>query len=93
MMSRDDPNGELKGNDRFEGYCVDLLHEISKQLHFNYTIHLVADNKYGSPGDDEQWSGMVRELMDNVSIKHGSLMQPSTVLICSPCCSSQNHEP
>ncbi len=36
---------------------------------FNYKIHLVADGKYGSPeGSTQEWTGMVRELMDRVSV-------------------------
>ena len=30
------------------GYCIDLLQELSKNLSFAYTLHLVADNKYGT---------------------------------------------
>lgn len=30
------------------GYCIDLLKELSANLSFVYTLHLVADNKYGS---------------------------------------------
>ena len=59
----------LDPNDRFEGYCVDLLTEISKVLHFNYSIRLVADGKYGSM-EGEEWTGMIRELMDKASGTH-----------------------
>lgn len=38
----------LTGNDQFEGYVVDLIHEISKALGFNYKIQLVPDGNYGS---------------------------------------------
>lgn len=38
----------LNGNDQFEGYAVDLIHEISKSLGFNYKIQLVPDGSYGS---------------------------------------------
>lgn len=38
----------LSGNDQFEGYGVDLIHEISKVLGFNYKIQLVPDGSYGS---------------------------------------------
>ena len=66
-MMRDDPDGVLRGNDRFEGYCVDLLAEIARLLHFNYTIKLVDDGQYGAPeGTTGEWTGMVRELMDKV---------------------------
>jgi hypothetical protein len=30
------------------GYCIALLQELSKNLSFVFTLHLVADNKYGS---------------------------------------------
>ena len=30
------------------GYCIDLLQELSRNLSFVYTLHLVADGKYGS---------------------------------------------
>ncbi len=30
------------------GYCISLLQELSKNLSFVYTLHLVADGKYGS---------------------------------------------
>ena len=58
---------QLQGNDRFEGFCVDLIEEISKVLRFNYTFSVVADGSYGSKNDKGEWNGMVRELLDHVS--------------------------
>ena len=29
---------KLVGNDRYEGFCIDLIDEISKHLGFNYTF-------------------------------------------------------
>ncbi|KAJ1151843.1 hypothetical protein NDU88_004622 [Pleurodeles waltl] len=56
----------LYGNDRFEGYCVDLLRELATILGFTYEIRLVEDGKYGALDDASlQWNGMVRELMDH----------------------------
>ena len=53
----------LVGNDRYEGYSVDLVEEISKILHFNYTIKLVEDGKYGSfDKETGKWNGMIGEL-------------------------------
>lgn len=57
----------LYGNDRFEGYCVDLLKELSHILGFSYEIRLVEDGKYGAQDDKGQWNGMVKELIDHVS--------------------------
>ena len=53
----------LSGNDLYEGFCLDLLKEISEIVEFRYTFRLVADGKYGSP-EKGGWTGMVRELMD-----------------------------
>ena len=39
---------KLSGNDMFEGFAVDLAHELSLVLGFNYTIKLVDDGKVGS---------------------------------------------
>ena len=51
------------GNDRFEGFRVDLLDEISAILEFNYTITPIPGNVYGSFKNGE-WNGMIRELLD-----------------------------
>ena len=59
----------LTGNDRFEGFCVDMLEEIAKILGFNYTIKLVDDGQYGAPtGENGEWTGMVKEVKDRVRI-------------------------
>lgn len=57
----------LYGNDRFEGYCLDLLKELSNILGFAYEVKLVTDGKYGAQNDKGEWNGMVRELIDHVS--------------------------
>ncbi|XP_076832118.1 glutamate receptor ionotropic, kainate 1 [Brachyhypopomus gauderio] len=57
----------LYGNDRFEGYCLDLLKELSNILGFAYEVKLVSDGKYGAQNDKGEWNGMVRELMDHVA--------------------------
>jgi hypothetical protein len=35
----------MDGNDRFEGYGIDLMTEIAKFLQFNVTFKLVDDGK------------------------------------------------
>ncbi|XP_006867678.1 PREDICTED: glutamate receptor ionotropic, kainate 3-like [Chrysochloris asiatica] len=56
----------LYGNDRFEGYCIDLLKELAHILGFSYEIRLVEDGKYGAQDDKGQWNGMIKELIDHV---------------------------
>lgn len=48
---RKESEKELTGNDQFEGYAIDLIEEISKILHFNYSIRLAPDGKYGGYKD------------------------------------------
>ncbi|XP_065285154.1 glutamate receptor ionotropic, kainate 2-like [Dermacentor albipictus] len=55
---------KLEGNDRFEGFCVDLLREISVLLGFRYQLRLVRDAAYGALDSEGQWNGMMRELVD-----------------------------
>lgn len=54
---------ELEGNERYEGFCVDMLKELADILKFNYRIRLVGDGVYGVPGANGTWTGMVGELI------------------------------
>ncbi|XP_039695560.1 glutamate receptor ionotropic, kainate 4 isoform X1 [Pteropus medius] len=54
---------EMEGNDRYEGFCVDMLKELAEILRFNYKIHLVGDGVYGVPEANGTWTGMVGELI------------------------------
>ncbi|KAJ0061362.1 hypothetical protein NL108_016856, partial [Boleophthalmus pectinirostris] len=56
----------LYGNERFEGYCIDLLKELAAILGFRYEVRLVEDGRYGVLDEGTgQWNGMVRELIDH----------------------------
>jgi len=58
-------NETLTGNDRFEGFCKDIIHEISEMLGFRYVFKLVDDGNYGNPNPiTGEFDGMVRELLD-----------------------------
>ncbi|XP_004912782.1 glutamate receptor 1 isoform X2 [Xenopus tropicalis] len=55
---------QLEGNDRFEGYCVELAAEIAKHVGFKYKLEIVKDGKYGARDSDmKAWNGMVGELV------------------------------
>jgi hypothetical protein len=57
----------LKNNDRFEGFGIELIHELSLMLGFNYTFELQLDNVYGSYNQDtKKWNGMIEKLLDEV---------------------------
>ncbi|KAK7071641.1 hypothetical protein SK128_027199 [Halocaridina rubra] len=56
---------QMTGNDRYEGFCVDLIQEISEILGFNYTIKLTEDDKHGKyDKKKKRWNGMIGELLD-----------------------------
>jgi ionotropic glutamate receptor len=55
------------GNERYEGFCIDLLREIASMVGFEYRIELVPDSKYGVIDlETGEWNGIVRQLMDKV---------------------------
>ena len=56
---------KLHGNEWFDGFCVDILEEISKLLNFKYNITLVPDGKFGSK-KWYGWTGMINELIHDV---------------------------
>ncbi|KHN75082.1 Glutamate receptor ionotropic, kainate 2 [Toxocara canis] len=55
---------ELDENSRLEGFCIDLLAELSRDLGFTYTIHLVKDKNYGNDVyGNGTWDGMIGEIL------------------------------
>lgn len=58
---------KMQGNDRFEGYAIDLLNALADYLHFTYEIHPVKDSKYGRLSDSGEWDGMIGEVVNDVS--------------------------
>uniref|UniRef100_A0A7M4ED52 Glutamate receptor n=1 Tax=Crocodylus porosus TaxID=8502 RepID=A0A7M4ED52_CROPO len=55
---------QLEGNDRYEGYCVDLAFEIAKHVGIKYKLSIVGDGKYGARDPETKiWNGMVGELV------------------------------
>lgn len=68
MLAKD--HKEKIGNEKFEGYCVDLIDEVSKILRFQYTLKLADDRAYGKRNERGEWNGMIRELIDGVSNRY-----------------------
>lgn len=63
-MSTQAPNAKEK----YEGFIIDLLNDLSAMVDFRYDIVLVPDNNYGAKNDSSgEWNGMVREVMEGVS--------------------------
>ncbi len=55
-------------NNRFYGFCIDLIEEIARLASFNYIIELSPDGVYGARNPTTgEWNGIVRQLMQHVS--------------------------
>nr|KAG5709243.1 hypothetical protein BaRGS_017995 [Batillaria attramentaria] len=70
-----------QGNDRFQGFAVDLIEEVAQMLDFNYEIYLVHDGNFGSRQANGEWNGMIGELLagvDFVSYCHWMMMMMTT---------------
>ena len=53
---------KLSGNERFEGFAIDLMSAIANELSFNVTFQLVKDGQYGKLTDQGVWNGMMKEV-------------------------------
>ncbi|CAL8262731.1 unnamed protein product [Lota lota] len=55
---------QLVGNDKYEGYIVELAAEIAKHVGYHYKLKIVTDGKYGARDPEtKMWNGMVGELV------------------------------
>ena len=54
-------------NERYEGYCIDLIKKIAGILEFKYVIKLVDDGVHGRKNERGEWNGMIKELIEGVS--------------------------
>ena len=66
----------LNGNDQYEGFCVDLIKELSAMNNnFNIDFILSKDGSSGAPIADSkkrppEWSGMIGSILRGVSTLH-----------------------
>uniref|UniRef100_H2ZEN8 Glutamate receptor n=1 Tax=Ciona savignyi TaxID=51511 RepID=H2ZEN8_CIOSA len=47
----------------YQGYCIDLLNLLAKDLKFSYKMVEVGDTNYGDELEDGTWDGMIGEVM------------------------------
>ncbi|VBB25177.1 unnamed protein product [Acanthocheilonema viteae] len=58
------------GNDRFEGYCIDLIKLLAMNISGfdSYEIFIAEGNKYGQRQDDGSWDGMIGYLLNEACL-------------------------
>ena len=54
------------GTISYHGYCIDLLNELAKMLHFTFEIYTSPDGLYGSETENGTWNGLISELVNKV---------------------------
>lgn len=67
-MLKESPK-KLEGNDRYEGFGIEVIEELAKINEFNYTFDIQEDGVYGSYNSKTgKWNGMMEKIMDGVTI-------------------------
>ncbi|XP_023312527.1 glutamate receptor ionotropic, kainate 3, partial [Anoplophora glabripennis] len=66
LMYRKPKEGEiLYGNDRYEGYSLDLITEIAKLIGYKFEFRLTADGQYGQWNErNKKWSGLIGDILE-----------------------------
>ena len=54
------------GSIKYKGYCIDLINEIARLLHFTFEVYESPDGKYGAETKNGTWNGMIGELVKQV---------------------------
>lgn len=66
-MLKESPEN-LVGNDRFEGYGIDLIQKLSEMEGFNYTFIVREDKANGVFNETlGKWTGMIGDLLEKVN--------------------------
>ncbi|XP_015522024.2 glutamate receptor ionotropic, kainate 2 [Neodiprion lecontei] len=64
-MLKTSPKKEV-GNEMYEGFGIDIIHELSKLLGFKYIFEVQEDNVYGSKNSKTgEWNGMIKKIMED----------------------------
>ena len=86
MLKPDTAAAGRQGNDRYEGFAVDLITEIARIVGFNFSLSVVSG--YGSRRQDGSWTGMVGEILEDradmavADIRQLSCIQHSSSFSC-----------
>ena len=64
---------DADGNEKYEGFTVDLLNHVGEMVNFNYTIAIVPDGKFGKYVGGK-WNGMIGELVYEVTFHYNVSM-------------------
>ncbi|CAF1077261.1 unnamed protein product [Adineta steineri] len=49
---------------KFVGFCIDILLDLSERLNFSYEIEIVKDTTFGKKNEKGEWNGIIGELVN-----------------------------
>jgi len=55
------------GNDKYQGFLIDLMDGIGDRTPFEFELKLQEDRRYGMPLDDGTWNGMVGSVISGAA--------------------------
>ncbi|XP_037578883.1 glutamate receptor ionotropic, kainate 2 [Dermacentor silvarum] len=64
VMLHKESKSASAGEDRLDGFCVDILRQMALMMGFRFELRLVRDGTYGTVNARGEWSGIIREVMD-----------------------------
>ncbi|XP_064652030.1 ionotropic receptor 25a-like [Lineus longissimus] len=66
FLDMEDDFWKKMGNDRYRGFIVDLLNEMTSRKEIDQPFEIVTSNdgKYGNKDNNGNWNGMIRMLID-----------------------------
>ncbi|KAJ8912942.1 hypothetical protein NQ315_017273 [Exocentrus adspersus] len=65
MVKKAEEGEELYGNERYEGYSMDLIKEVAKLIGFKFEFFITSDGKYGNFDETKKkWTGLVGDLLE-----------------------------
>ena len=60
----------LRGNDRYEGFCIDLIDSVASALGMKYHLYEAPGGVFGEERSNGAWSGAIGQLIDGVKWKY-----------------------
>merc|ERR1711973_635784 len=63
IMLKEDSSNRV-GNDRYEGFLVDLLEKLAGMYNVNFELQEQADGRYGARDESGNWSGMIGSVVN-----------------------------
>lgn len=58
----------LEGNLRYEGFSMDLIAELARELNIKFKFEVLKSGQRGSyDKNTKSWNGLIREILDRVS--------------------------